>query len=363
MIKAKRLISRSMLVMACSVIAFGSNSAAVSAKTPQAIAPSPSPICGSEGSTKFLCSVPKPEDLYALPGTHWLVTTSLEGGIYLIDANSRTSTRIFPSAQAKIRFDRKNFDTCKGPPDAADLAHFNTLGIDVMAKRPGHYRLHVTRYPGDSAIDVLELTMRPNPVVTWIGCVPAPDKILANAIVGTPDGGFMVTSFYETGERVKEARAQAEAGEITGELWSWAPGKGWRKVPGTQSSGTNGLALSPDGKFAYICQWGSKTFMRVSLDASAPRRDIIQLDYRPDNVHWAPDGQLLVVGHTATGGFMAKIDPTTLKVTELLRRQDTPEFSHLTGAAEIGDEIWVGTTKSDRIAIYPLSHDTRRLIP
>ncbi|MDF0544300.1 hypothetical protein PX699_18265 [Sphingobium sp. H39-3-25] len=281
----------------------------------------------------------------------------------MIDAKTKVSAKIFPAANAKFRFDAKTYNSCKGPPDENELTHFNTLGINIMPPRGGRYRVYVTRYPGEARVDVLELSMRPKPVMTWIGCVPPPENVLTNSVVGTPDGGFLLTNFYESGPKIKEARARAEAGEITGDVWSWHSGAGWKIVPGTQSSGTNGLALSADGKFAYVAQWGSKTFMRVNLQGSPPVRDIIQLDYRPDNVHWAPDGKLLLAGHTATGGFVAKIDPATLEVTELLRRQDTPDFSHLTGAVEIGDEIWVGTTRANRIAIYPLDHKTRRFLP
>jgi hypothetical protein len=62
---------------------------------------------------------------------------------------------------------------------------------------------------------------------------------------------------------------------------------------------------------------------------------------------------LLVGGATDTESHVVKIDPRTFKVTELLRTPDTKLFWHASVAAQVDDELWLGTARGDRIAIYP----------
>jgi hypothetical protein len=48
-----------------------------------------------------------------------------------------------------------------------------------------------------------------------------------------------------------------------------------------------------------------------------------------------------------------KIDPDTLKVTEVRTEQNTPGFGSGTVTVQIGKELWVGSFRGDRIAIFP----------
>jgi hypothetical protein len=48
-----------------------------------------------------------------------------------------------------------------------------------------------------------------------------------------------------------------------------------------------------------------------------------------------------------------KIDPNTLKVKEIINQANTPQFGSGTVAVQIGKEIWVGSFRGDRIAIFP----------
>jgi hypothetical protein len=50
---------------------------------------------------------------------------------------------------------------------------------------------------------------------------------------------------------------------------------------------------------------------------------------------------------------IVKIDPATLKVTEILTQPNTPEFGSGTVTVQIGKELWVGSFRGDRIAIFP----------
>ena len=90
-----------------------------------------------------------------------------------------------------------------------------------------------------------------------------------------------------------------------------------------------------------------------------------------DNVRWAPDGKSIFVGgqdvtvKQALDCFEAttmncdvpfKIDrmnPTTLKLTEVVKSGVYGALGAGTGAVQIGNNIWVSSFRADRIGILP----------
>ncbi|MGD8339895.1 MAG: hypothetical protein PVH89_03885 [Gammaproteobacteria bacterium] len=47
------------------------------------------------------------------------------------------------------------------------------------------------------------------------------------------------------------------------------------------------------------------------------------------------------------------IDPESLEVESIYSQDDMPGFGGGTVALEVGDELWVGSFRGDRIAIVP----------
>ena len=48
-----------------------------------------------------------------------------------------------------------------------------------------------------------------------------------------------------------------------------------------------------------------------------------------------------------------KIDPVTRAVRDVLVEADTPEFNAGTALAEVGDTLWIGSFRGNRIAVLP----------
>jgi len=317
-----------------------------------------SQICGTQGAVQLFCGPSRSEDLVAIPKTHWIVASAIGGGVHLIDVRTKTSVQLYPSPAAKDRLDKTRYPTCQAPPDDAEKASFTTLGLAIRQGPRGVHTLYVIRYPTVSRVHVFELDLRgQQPSATWIGCVEAPEPtILLNSIVPLADGGFLATHFYERGPNPAAARERAVAGEITGWLLRWHPRTGWSKVAGSDTSGPNGIEISPDGKWVYVSEWGRSTFYRMRLGGDAASRENVRLDFRPDNVHWAPDGMLLVGGATDIDSRVVKIDPRTFKVTELVRLpDDAAQFFHASAAAQVDNELWLGSARANRIGIYALA--------
>jgi len=301
---------------------------------------------------QFVCGQQGPEDLVVVPGGAWVVTGVFggAGGLNVIRVSDRTSTKVYPAASAMDKFDRKAYPACPGPPD---ISKFTTHGLSLLPGRRNIHRLFVVGHGGREAIEVFELDARRGempPVLTWIGCAVAADPIGLNSVRGLPDGGFIASNFLPRG--VPPAATQRMmAGEKNGELWEWHAASGWKKVPGSEAAGANGLEISNDGKWFYVAAWGSQSFFRLSRNGTAPSRDEIRLGFRVDNIRFAQDGSLLAAGQADGASVVVKVNPDTMAAREIVRRRDDTVFRGGTVAVEIGADLWIGSFQGDRIAV------------
>jgi hypothetical protein len=316
----------------------------------------PAEPCAQVTSLQVICGQDAPEDLVVVPGSQWVVASAYAGagGVNLIRVSDRSTVRAYPSPAAKKQFDAKTYAGCPGPPDANAAAMFTTHGLWLNPGRNGVHTLFAVGHGSRESIEVFTLDARPaTPVVTWVGCAIAPDPIGLNSVRGLADGGFIATNFLARGITA-EQRQRMLAGDKNGELWEWHTSSGWRKVPGSEASGANGIELSSDGRTMYVAAWGSQSFFRLTRGGTAPKRDEVPLGFRVDNIRWARDGSLLAVGQGNSVSEIVRIDPKTLKVTRVIERRDDSSFRAATVAVEVGDRLWVGSFIGDRIAVFPM---------
>ena len=312
--------------------------------------PQPPPPPCTPG-TDVVCDQQAPEDLVAL-GPEWVVASAYSGtgGVALIRVSDRTTFTAYPAASARNRPDTKTYPTCPGPPSTDQ---FLTHGVYVQPGNGPIYKLFVVGHGAREAIEIFEVdTGSATPVATWIGCVVAPDPIGLNSVRGLPDGGFITTNFLPRGGS-REATQKMLGGEQNGELWEWHTASGWVKVPGSEAAGANGVELSDDGKTLYVAAWGSQSFFRLSRGSTPPQRDEVPLGFRVDNIHWARDGSLYAVGQAGPNWKAVKVDPRTLAVREVVSQADTAEFGAGTAVVEVGNTLWVGSYRGNRIVIIP----------
>jgi len=312
--------------------------------------PGPPPPCVDATGIQFVCGQQGPEDLVVVPGGAWVVASALagSGGINLVRVSDRTSTKVYPAASAKDKLDAKIYNTCPGPPD---VSKFTTHGLSLLPGRGNVHRLFVVGHGAREAIEVFELDARPpTPVLTWIGCAIAADPIGLNSVRGLADGGFITSNFLPRGG-APTATQRMMTGEKNGELREWHTASGWKKVPDSEAAGANGLEMSEDGKTLYVAAWGSQSLFRLSRGSAAPKRDEIPLGFRVDNIRWARDGSILAAGQGMGETVVVKVNPQTLKVTEVLKRPGQNGFNGGTVAVEVGSSYWIGSFAGDRIAI------------
>lgn len=303
------------------------------------------------------------EDLAHVPGTQWLIASGLNLGapahFYAIDTGKNEAAIVFPLPSSRMALDRRQTPDCSGPPD---LARMSTDGLALRPGANGAHVLYAANHGDRMAIEMFEVNARgTRPELRWVGCMPLPEHTLPNGVAALPDGGLLVTSFYDPTEG-KRAWQRMARGEISGRLLEWHATSGFKDVPQAAFSGANGVELSADASEVYVSAWSSRKIVILSRK-NAPRREIT-LDFLPDNIHRLEDGSLLVAGQRTDVAsiaacdvqcpqpwVVARIDPKQGSVQTLLTQPGTEAVNYASGALRAGNTLYI-TVRSDRRILY-----------
>jgi hypothetical protein len=318
--------------------------------------------CDPVGNVRFICDQLGPEDLLLVPGGEWVLSSGYgtNGAIRLISVRDRTTTVLFPTDSPRVRPDTKTYNSCPGPIDLSQREKLSAHGLYLRPGRGSVHTVYLVHHGTRESIEVFEFDGRAKPpTLTWIGCVVAPDPIGLNSVVGLSDGGFVTTNFAPREDDAARAKTMTRmrAGDNVGEVWEWHTASGWQKVPGSDVAGPNGLEISKDGKWLYIGAWGNQAVVKLSRGQTPVKKEFVDVGFRVDNVRLMPDGSLLAAGQGGTApsqtSNVAKVDMSAMKSRELVRYPFNDTFSTGTVAIQVGREIWVGSVRGDRIAIFP----------
>ena len=308
--------------------------------------------CAPVGDVEFLCDMVSPEDIAVLPGAEWAIASGArEGGrLHLVNVRAKTSSVLFPTPDSGARLDAESYPECPGPLDLAnpDVSRLHGLYLDPGAGDT-HTLLVVHHGPRES-IEFFEVDAGDGPPsLTWTGCAVAPDGATLNSVVALPDGGFATTN--------------AGIG-----VWEWHADSGWEVLPESADTAANGIEVSADGRFLYVAGWAEEKLTRLSRGVDPVQKDVIELGFRPDNLRMALDGSVIyAAGHTDKDGNsitdpreptletsnVAEIDPETLAFERVFAHPAMPGFVSSTTAIRIGDELWLGSYRGDRLAYLP----------
>ena len=313
----------------------------------QTVAPSGLP-CETVGEIRFICNLISPEDLAVVPGSEWVIASGNRAGgrIHLISVGDKAATVLFPSTTLGERLDSRAYPTCPGPIDPNEGDVFNAHGLYLRPGQGDVHSLYVVHHGNRESIEVFEIDARSTtPDMTWIGCAVAPDPLGLNGVVALPDGGFVATS------------------PRTGDVWEWQSASGWTLVPGSEDTAPNGLEISADGQWLYIAGWAEEKLTRLSRGQTPVQKEVIDLGFRPDNLRMSLDGTVIfAAGHgniqsprapLEETSNIAAIDPETLAVERIFEHPAIAGFVASTTAIQIGDEMWLGSHRGERIAYFP----------
>ncbi len=311
--------------------------------------------CEADANTQFVCGPVSPEDLLVIPGTPWVIVSSMEdeGYISVAHVQNYSTAVVYPAEAAAIEHDSETFADCPNPPGSLFRPH----GLSLRPWADGRHILYAVAHGERESVEVFEVDATVAvPKLTWVGCVVAPADVSLNSVSALPDGGLAATDFNIA----------------AGSLWEWQTADGWTEVPGSQMPGPNGLVVSPDGRWFYIGGWAEESVVRLSRGQTPVIRESVPVGFRVDNVRWTSDGSLLAAGQyaesiAAIGACLngagcaglstrvARIETDTLTAEQIL---DYPSDEILilgTVAIEVGEELWVGAIAGgNKIGRFPL---------
>ncbi len=341
---------------------------------PPSEAEAPEAGCDAAGDYSFLCGIPNAEDLVHLPGTRWIIASSLvPGGLYLIDSRARAWTALYPGDAPRAVQDMQTFGACPGSPDPNS---FVTHGLALRPREKDRFTLYVVGHGGREAIEVFDVDASgATPQLTWQGCVLTPEGMEANSVAALADGSLLVTIPLLTDVPISHALA----GLDTGGVFRWSPGDAAMvPVQGTQLPYANGIEVSADGREFYVASSGQFNVTAFSnTDPAEVLRRTETFGFIPDNLHMDADGRLVTAGldlHDTACGEVKRtleftleefaacprpftvlaVDPQTMATEVVATGPANPRFSNITMAVEVDGELWVGTFAGDRIAYRPL---------
>ena len=310
--------------------------------------------CDPEGDVQFLCGPVSPEDLIAVPQSPWVIVSGMEddGYLYVADTRDHTSTVLYPTESSRPEHDTATYGSCPGPASS----QFRPHGLSLRPGNDGVHTLYVVRHGGREAIEVFTVDASDtSPSVTWVGCVMAPESVGLQFRGRASRRGFCGDEHFDAPLASCGNGSRLRAG---------------RKVPGSETSGPNGLVVSADGRWFFIGGWGTESLIRLSRGQTPVQKDEVAVGFHIDNVRWTPDGSLLAAGHAGSADAVigqclgqgvcdgvssrvARVDPEGLTTQEIIRYPSNDYLILGTVAIQVGEEIWVGGIGgSDRIARF-----------
>ncbi|HZT02893.1 MAG TPA: hypothetical protein VFA39_11565 [Steroidobacteraceae bacterium] len=321
-----------------------------------------------------ICGPKNPEDFVRLTGSRWAIVSELArppaGGLFLIDLGRRTARALMPD------FSGRPTATYAGCPRAPAAGAMITHGLDIRRRPNGATELFAVNHGGRESIEVFDVHPDTDgPKLSWKGCVILPADMSANAVAALPDG-FAVTSFGTAGA---QGLTDLLAGRPAGYVGRWSAHKGWARVAGSGFGGDNGVAASADGSTLYVNDWNDGTLRVLSLRTGVAPTRIRLGDFHPDNLHWLPDGRLLIAGQVGTaraimncsgdskcrvGSMIAIVDPRLSAVRLRWAVTPTSTFAAASTALLYGADYWASSFRGDRIVrLGPAPRDALRVTP
>ena len=331
--------------------------------------------CVNKPGVTFICGPRNSEDLIAVPDSPWIIASGLAdlnglgGALYLIDRQNNSWRTLYPSDRASdagpSMSSPMSGSQCTGP---VEPSRFSAHGINLRRGTRQLHTLYVVNHGTRESIEVFDLDATHDPKVRWKGCLLLPGRAVGNSVSPLPDGGIVVTVSYladDTGVVRK-----IEKGENTGYVLEWHAGEGWTHVPGSEGSFPNGLEVSSDGHWLYVTNTGNKNVVRLSRGTKVIQKSVIRTNLLTDNLRWDASSQLWVAGQMsrcrsynpvcAEPYAILKLDPNTLRLEHFDHPPASPEFGAASVALRVGDDVWVGTFRGDRIARFPSQDNSER---
>jgi len=344
----------------------------VSAATVAAEQAGPIIACEAKDNARPICGFTNPEDIVPLPGDQAVLIgeygTSAEdhsGGLVTLNLETEEKQTVFRGGEKEATSETGWGDpACTTPPTQA----FNSHGIDLVRRDDGRLQLLVVQHGGREAVEVFEvLGQGTDWQVEWRGCVPSPENASLNEVAGLPNGDFVTTKMIS----LDQSLDQGFPTENSGNAFYWSAAQGYEKIAGTDGILPNGIEISSGGDIIYMNVTGEGHIRKIEIASGQElgRAPVAS----PDNVTWSPNGTLLIasLGDIDAEAFEActqqtegacripfkivEVDPETMTVSGTVYESTGAPMGAGTVGLQVGDELFIGSFKGDRILRVDLS--------
>ena len=267
----------------------------------------PVALCDPNGAD--FCGLERAEDIAFIPGTDWFAVSTSSQDRPLLFINARSKQRVavaLPLVGPRGNLAREHGNVgatdCPGPP-----TQFRAGGNDIQRVGRELRMVVINRaepgaqQPADPGrVELLSIKLRAGmPVLQWLGCLPVPAPFLLNDVAVASDGVVYGSHQFDRPRSATEAAATREqwlSGTPTGYALAWHGSQGWTRVPGTEVSFANGIAVSSDARVLAVAGTYSSAVLLVDRRTGGVRR--VPLPLTPDNLTPVEAGGFLVAGHT-----------------------------------------------------------------
>jgi hypothetical protein len=290
-----------------------------------------------------------PEDIAALPGTSSIVISqqSEDGpakGIVILDTRRGRRTII------------------KNPPAAEPCTLGRGGGIGIR-REGSNYRLMRIVHAAADTIEVWRVSMTGRtPRAVRTACIHIPTSLYLNDIAPLPDGGLIATHMFDRTIEPMKRNRMFLSGAPTGWVARWSARSGWSRVPNSDGAFSNGIDVSPDGRWIAFAETYGHRINRIR--PSGHDRTSIRLAMQPDTVTAFGSSRFVVAG--GTGAPMAStrncaalnrsetrqgcafpaaaltVDFETGRIRSIVR-SDGASTSGLSVGLVSGSSLWLGT--------------------
>ncbi len=310
--------------------------------------------CGQQGDVEVICGARAPEDLELTPdGNRIIVAQFGRGaaagtGIVLFDPDAQDFRDLPVRVEPRPTWGEA---ACVEPEGMA----LNPHGLSLATHPDGVVGLYVVNHNLRESVEMFEVAeVGGGWELIWRGCLSA--EVAYNDLAMLPNGGFVGTR----PTALQEPGANAFGGGNSGDVAVWTPESGEVVLPDTASGFPNGVAVDPEGRFAYIAVWTGQGAIKYDLERRE-RVATVDLGFMPDNLTWTADGRLLAAGIQGIGGDcggvpciqgfeVAEIDPETMNVRTVYRSEAPPSpISGVSVAIQLEDDVYVGSFQGDRL--------------
>jgi len=340
------------------------------------LADGPVTDCVARDNARPICTFSNPEDMVPLPGNQALLIgqygeagSGHSGGLVVFELESEEVRSVFRGgAEAAVAEPGWGDPACTTAPTSA----FNSHGIDLVYRDDGRLALLVVQHGGREAIEFFEVLGEGTDwKVEWRGCVTAPADASLNEVAALPGGGFYTTKMASLSGALDLEGGFPTA--PTGHAYAWTAKEGFRVIAGTEGVMPNGIAASADGTLIYMNASGESSIRKVEV---ATGRELGRASVEtPDNVTWAPNGSLLVasLGNPELQEFsectaqtegacslpfkIVAVDPGSMTTLGTIYESDGRPMGAGTVGLQVGQELFVGSFRGDRILRVQLDEE------